>query len=205
VTKLTAARLALPAIIVLLFAGACSDSGGDASDDTSVGPSPSVLDTVPSSDGDECIDERGDLSSGAATAGAGSDPPGLDIVRGTALVDGSDLAVEIETGGSIETLLEPLFVVAQGDAGGQYSFELRAERGADENWKLTLITFSPDETRTSIPNPVTVEGSVVSFSVPLSALPPIGLYMAFGAAAEVPGVGTVIDDCNSLDAPPATG
>lgn len=202
---MTARRLAVLALSLALAASACSDDGEQSADTTSPSPTPSVLDTVPSSDGDECVDPTGDLSTGAAVEGVGSEPAGVDLVRGAALVEGDELAVRFETAGSIASLVDPLFVVGQGDAGGSLSFELRAESDLEGNWTLTLIKFEPDETRVSIPNPVTVDGSTLTFRVPLSALPPIGLYMSFGATAEAAGVGTVLDDCSSLGAPPTTG
>jgi hypothetical protein len=194
---------ALVVVMALLALGACSDDGDDEPAD---GAEPSVLERVPSSDGDECEDPVGDLSASAtAEAGVGSDPPGIDLVKASALAEGDVLEVRFETAGPIEEAPDPSFVVAQGAAGDELGFEIRAVRGEGGNWALTLIRWGPQgEARTSIADPVDVDGNVLSYAVPLSALPPLALYIAFGSTARVPGVGTVLDECSPFDESPTT-
>jgi hypothetical protein len=186
----------------LLVPLACSDDNGEEDAD----PDPSVFETVPSSDGDECVDAEGDLSADASAAeGVGSDPAGIDLVRASALAEGDDLVVRFETVGPIEEAPDPSFVVAQGTAGDELGFEIRAVRGETGNWALTLIRWDEQgEQRTSITDPVVVEGNTLSYSVPLSSLPPLALYLAFGSTARVPGVGTVFDECSPFDDAPTT-
>ena len=52
----------------------------------------------------------------------------------------------------------------------------------------------------------TIAGNQLTFTVPMEALPPLGLYQQFGTSAVVDGVdGRVIDDCSSLTTAPTVG
>jgi hypothetical protein len=205
-------------LLCFVVAVGCSDDGSDArsSPTTPAGPvsptgedgdrpEPSVLEKVPSSDGEECVDVRGDLSTDIGSSrGVGSEPPGIDILRASIQPEGPDFVVLFETAGPIQDAVSPIFIVAQGDVGGDLSFELRSTRTGEGNWALEIVTWEPDEVRTSVANPVRVDGNTLSYTIPSDALPPLGLYIAFGAAAEVEGVGTVFDDCNPFETPPTT-
>jgi hypothetical protein len=204
-------------LLCIVVAVGCSDGGSGAGSGPTIsaGPvsptangdrsEPSVLEQVPSSDGEECVDVRGDLSTDIGSSrGVGSEPPGIDILRASIQLDGPDFVVRFETAGPIQDAVSPIFIVAQGDVGGDLSFELRSTRNIEGNWALEIVTWEPDEVRTSVANPVLVDGSTLSYTVPSDALPPLGLYIAFGAAANVEGVGTVFDDCNPFETPTTT-
>jgi hypothetical protein len=88
--------------------------------------------------------------------------------------------------------------VAQGDPLQPFSFELRIAR-TGEAWSSLLVTWpSGREQRRDAGLAVVSEGTSLSTSVPLSALPPIASTMQFGAAAELSAGVVVIDDCSSL-------
>lgn len=193
-------------VLVLVPALGSDDDGTTSEQATEPSTEPSVIDTVPGSQGGSCADQVGDISTLAATQGAASDPPAADLVRAAAAVEGTDLAVEMQTNGQIDTLTDPLFIVAQGEAGRSISFELRADRNAQGAWQLTLVSFpanEPRERRTVLAAPVTVTGDTISFRVPLADLPlnQVSTFLQFGVSAELEGTGTVIDECSTLDEP----
>lgn len=186
-------KLAL-ALTVLAFAAslvACS------SDEPSSEPEPTQP-TMPQSEGDQCADPVGDLTSDARTPGVGTEPAGVDITAAAGEVQDDQLAISITTAGPIDTTPGTTYAVAQGTPFTSFAFEVRATATAGDNWDVEIITWDEDEKRTSVPIRPTVSGNTLSFAVPLDALPTIGLYLQFGASAELQGVGRVFDDCSSL-------
>jgi hypothetical protein len=184
------------ATVLVALAGIGCSSGEEAGD---VDNQP----TVPAADGDACQDPVGDLSSDASAAGVGTDPPGVDIVRASAVRnDDETLDVTFTTAGPVTATPGTIFVVAQNSAGSPLGFEIRAGVGESGQWGVNAITWSPDEKSTSLPVSPAVSGDTISFTVPMEALPPLALYLQFGSTTEVEGVGTVIDDCSSLTTAP---
>lgn len=184
--------LAISLVVALPLAG-CSSSEGDDAEPVSTSS------LVPSSTGDSCTDVIGDLD---LPVGVAADSPGLsgiDIVSADATVAGDQLDVTMTMAGPIDAAPAASYVVAQGEALGSLSFEVRMIHGGD-GWTTTLVTW-PDgvEERQRVPITPEVAGATLSASVPLASLPPIALAMQFGATATV-GDALVIDSCSSLDA-----
>jgi hypothetical protein len=187
------AGLAATAVAILVgapLAGCSSD--GDAA------PSGSTSTLLPSSSGDACTDVTGDLD---LPAGVPADTPGLtgiDFVSAEGTVAGDELDITMTMAGPIDAAPAATYVVAQGEALGQYSFEVRMVHGVD-GWSTTLITW-PDavEQRQQVPITPRAEGATLQASVPLASLPPVALAMQFGASASV-GDALVIDSCSSLE------
>lgn len=187
-------------VAVLATAGCSGSSEGDDE------PTPSMP-VVPSSDGDSCEDQVGDLSADArAQSGTGTEPAGIDIVAASTRLDGDDLVITFTTAGPIDSTASPMFAVAQGNPFGPLSFEVRTEReGASGGWSTTLITWDQSEQRRSIVSQPTVDGATITWSIPAEDLPPLASLMLFGAtAADVAGA-LVFDDCSALSSAPTVG
>jgi len=188
------AAVATVAVMGLAGVGlsACGSSGSGDDDALGEGTNP-----IADSGGDACADPTGDLD---LPAGIPADAPGLagiDIVEASATVEGDQLDVVITVAGPVDEAAAATYVVAQGDPLGALSFELRMVHGAS-GWTTTLVTWPRAvETRTPLSITPVVDGTSLTASVPLDALPAIALAMQFGASAQV-GDALVIDDCSSL-------
>jgi hypothetical protein len=196
-------RLAAALLIVVLACTfvSCS-SGKDDGDSGEVLNQPTV---VPAT-GDHCDDPVGDLSSDIKASGIGTDPPGIDLVSASAtLQDNDTLDVTFTTAGPVTDTEGTSFVVAQNSAGSPLGFEIRAMSKGSGLWGISAITWTPSEQSVSVPVSPTISGNTLRFTVPIEALPPLALYLQFGATTDVDGVGQVIDDCSSLTTAPTVG
>jgi hypothetical protein len=182
----------------ILFLFALTGAVVACSSDEPTDETDSTQPTLPQSDGDQCEDPIGDLTSDAQSPGVGSEPAGVDITSAKATVREDELAVSITTAGPIDQAPGTTFAVAQGTPYTSVAFEIRATAGDGDEWDVEIITWDDAEKRTSVPIRPTVTGNTLSFEVPLEALPTIGLYLQFGGSAAVEGVGRVFDDCSSL-------
>jgi hypothetical protein len=152
--------------------------------------------------GDECTKAPGHLQ-GPDGAQNLTEPAGIDIVRAEARVEGEQLVVRFVTAGPIESTLNPLFVVQQGDLSSELvmddSFELRATPGGPSGtWSVRLITFADHRERPASPLsvPVTVDGNELNYAVPLAALPTIVTRVwQFGSSAGASDDTRVTDTC----------
>jgi hypothetical protein len=190
---------------------ACSSSS-----DTSSGPDASQLKFgatgTSKTQGDECSDPTGDLQSEVKSAGNLSEPAGIDLVHTAAKVEGDTLHVTFQTAGAVESATNPIFIVQQGDVSSvaalNESFELRAKRDGQSPWQLNLITFANNREKPAQPLniPVDVQGSTLSYSVPLSMLPRIAtIVWQFGSSAGVSDESRIIDDCEPFAQQAPTG
>ena len=135
-------KLAL-ALTVLAFAAslvACS------SDEPSSEPEPTQP-TMPQSEGDQCADPVGDLTSDARTPGVGTEPAGVDITAAAGEVQDDQLAISITTAGPVDTTPGTTYAVAQGTPFTSFAFEVRATATAGDNWDVEIITWDEDEKR----------------------------------------------------------
>lgn len=197
-------RRAAPALVLacalLLALGACSSGS---SDDEEGGLDFEGTVTLPQATGDRCEDPTSDITADVRSEGVGSEPAGIDITHAEAMLDDEDrLDVTFTTAGPVTTTEGTTFIVAQGMAGSPLAFELRATAGENGTWDVRAITWDSAERSTSIPITPTVEGNTLSMRVPMENLPPLGLYLSFGASSELAGVGRVLDDCSSLTTAP---
>ncbi|MGZ4716910.1 MAG: hypothetical protein ACXWCB_09470 [Acidimicrobiales bacterium] len=181
----------------------CSSSGPSAGDvPSTVGPQS----TVPESSGFTCNDPTGDVVDAARQTEMLEDPSGIDLVTAEAHVDGDALAVSFTTAGPISLAPDPFFDLLQGSLDSPaYSFELRAEPGPGDTWKLGLTDFSPLATAggqavtTGLSAPVTVTGNQLSYRVPLTTIPKIStMQWNFGSSSTQADKSVRIDDCTSL-------
>jgi hypothetical protein len=165
--------------------------------------------TLTGSKGYTCHDPKGDISTNPDpnVKGTLTQPSGIDILVASTLVTGDELQVKFQTAGPIADVAQPLFDVESGDlsAATAQSFELRAQpigdQGAAGQWAVTLHTFQGTEKKTELSVPVVVDGNTLSYSVPLSKLPPIlSLQWQFGTSSEQSNGSTPFDDCNSFTA-----
>lgn len=183
--------------LLLAFGSVSACSGEDAkqaSDTTDLVVNP----TAPSSQGDACSDPRGDLDAGAIDDPAVLAPlAGIDLIDASARPVDDLLEVKIRTDGPIALVPGATFYVAQGQPLDPLSFEMRlTETGGA--WTFTLITWSPNEQRRPLDIVPTVDENTLSFSVPLSDLPPIALMLGFGSSVKATDGTIVMDDCSSL-------
>lgn len=159
-----------------------------------------------------CEDPSGDLSTLATVQGSGSEPAGIDLVRGHVVLDEAELRVTFDTNGPIDEVPGPVFTMFQGPPALLSSWEIRAEPG-DDGWATTLFTYGPGEGRVQVdqveqplPAVVTVEGATLELAVPRGAVPPaMTLAWVFGAAslgaasdAADAGLAEVFDECDQL-------
>jgi hypothetical protein len=175
--------------------------------------------TNPPSTGASCDDATGDLSRSASETGGNlREPAGVDLVHAEARVTDTSLRVSFTTVAPLAGVPNPEFRLAQGPAGQLESFELvSAPEG--QTWALRLVTFRPDGRggvtegpRAVLPVPVHVDGSTLSYEVPLSEIPKIATYVwLFGSSSSTnpDGDDTVIDVCEDYGpgstAVPSTG
>lgn len=191
---LVASVVAVMLLAVITLMG-CSKS----SDEQPTESSDIAIDTqVPSSNGDECTDVEGDVDGvNADDPGVAEVLAGIDLVSASAVPNGEVLDVTFKTAGAVSLVPEATFVVAQGDAGGPLSFEIRAS-GRAGSWQVQVIRWQDTEQRRPIDVDVTASGNELRFSVPLDALPPIAKFMQFGTYAPTPGGSIAIDQCSGL-------
>jgi hypothetical protein len=194
------------ALGVLAASGAAC--GGEPTDPYPAGTNPPNVGAV-------CDDPVGDLSREASELGGTmSEPAGVDLIRAEArVIEPTDpdepgrLTVTFTTAGTITDAPNPELRLGQGLVGQLESFELVASPGEapGDPWVLRLVTFRADARgglqeapRVVLPVPITVEGSTISYEVPLRDLPPIATYVwLFGSSStSEDGSDTVIDDCD---------
>jgi hypothetical protein len=196
VRKLTAALL--PLALALAVASCSSDDDPDQAGTTQP--------TLPAATGDACDDPASDITADVKADGVGAEPAGIDITRAEAeLTDDDQLDITFTTTGPITETSGTTFAVAQGTPFSPLAFELRATAGDAGTWDLKAITWDSAERSTSVPVRPTVSGNTLSFTVPMENLPPLGLYLSFGASSVLDGVGRVLDDCSSLTTAPTIG
>ncbi len=196
-------RLAAALSIVVLGCALVACSSKNSTDDAANANQP----TVPSATGDQCQDPSGDLSSDAKATGLGTEPQGIDLTAAsTVLSDDDQLTVSFTTVGPITETPGTTFVVAQGTPYSPLAFEMRATAKDGGAWDINVITWTTSEQSASVPVKPTISGNKLTFTVPMTSLPPLGLYQQFGTSAVVDGVdGRVIDDCSSLTTAPTVG
>jgi hypothetical protein len=194
-------------LLVPALAGAVACSS-DEDSPTATAPTPSI----PESTGDRCDDPAGDLANDATSVGVGTEPSGIDITAASAeLQDDDSLQFSFTTVGPITETPGTTFAIAQGTPYTALAFEVRATAGDAGTWDVRVITWDDQERSASVPVAPTVTGNTLSFSVPMGdpgvagSLPPLGLYLEFGASAPVEGVGRVLDYCSSLTTAPTIG
>lgn len=192
-------KLVLLLVPLALLAASCSsDDDGD--------PTAASTPTLPQSDGDVCDDPASDITADVKADGVGAEPAGIDIVRARAeLTDDDQLDVRFTTVGPTTETPGTTFIVAQGTPFTPLAFELRATAGEGGAWRVETVTWDTAERKTSVPVSPIVTGETLSFTVPMDGLPPLGLYLSFGASSELDGVGRVLDDCSSLATAPTVG
>ena len=199
--------LALALGALLVAGSACSSS-----EDVTLPDDVSIVTLPPPTDGARCTDPKGDISDNPQqAAGSLSEPAGVDLVEAVADVSDTDMTITLTAAGAIEEAPQPIFYVSQGPSGLEASFELRVQPTNTGAWTASLITW--DEAgggvRESAPKPlsvpVTVDGSTLTFTVPLTELPKIvTLVWQFGSSATLPAAPgattpkTVFDDCNNM-------
>jgi len=197
--------------LTLLFA-ACSSSGKKGSAPTTLGSKS----TLAESNGYDCPDPAGDIGTdtGANSVGKLSQPSGIDMTHASAKVEGDNLVVSFQTVGDITTAPQPIFDVLQGDLSSatDLTWALRAEPVVKTEpagkWHVVLSTFKTGpEQKTELDVPVTVNGTSLTYSVPMKDIPPIAtLEWQFGASSPQGDGPAFFDDCNSLKSQPsATG
>lgn len=185
--------------IVVLTVAACS-SDDDPDQDGGAQP------TLPAATGDVCDDPPSDITADVASEGVGAEPAGIDLTRAeAALTDDDQLDITFTTTGPIAETAATTFAVAQGTPFSPLAFEIRATVDDGGTWDVRAITWDTAERSTSIPVRPTVNGNTLSFTVPMETLPPLGLYLSFGASSVLEGVGRVLDDCSSLTTAPTVG
>jgi hypothetical protein len=188
-------RAVAVALAAVLASGALV---GCSSDDDAGEPVPTAGTLVRPGTGDSCADPTGDLD---LPAGISADSPGLsgiDIVEASATVAGDDLAISFTMAGPVDEAPAATYVVAQGEALGALSFELRLVHG-DDGWTTTLVTWpGGKEDRQRLAVTPMASGATLTAAVPVATLPPVAQAMQFGATARV-GDQLVVDDCSSLD------
>jgi hypothetical protein len=185
----------------LTIAVGCSTGTKDeAAVPSTIGPSSNL----PQSTGFTCDDPTGDIGSDLKGVGTGREPAGIDIVTAEAHVDGDALAVTYTMAGPIMAAPSPFFVMLQGDISApQYSFDLRTEpTGPNGAWVLKVGTTPANggiETFAPLSAPVSVDGNVLRYRVPLTDLPTIAtLQWSFGATSTAADQSVLFDDCSSL-------
>jgi len=192
-TRRSGAVALVLAVWVAVIAGACGSPAKS-------GPEVAATSApVLSGSGDSCTDPVGDLDVTAAVAPATlAALAGVDLTATAATVNGDNLDVSFTSAGPINLVPGATFVVAQGEPLQPLSFELRATNDPS-GWTVLLVTWPQNEKRTPLAITPEVEGNRVSYSVPLSQLPPIGRALQFGSTVTLPDGNVVIDDCSSLD------
>ena len=191
-------------MLLLALAGtaaACS------SDDETPSAQDAVSPTVPSSTGDQCEDPASDLTNDATAVGVGTEPAGIDLTAAAAeLQDDGSVQFTFTTVGPIEQSPGTTFAVAQGTPYTALAFEVRATADGAGAWAVEVITWDDAELKTAVPVSPMVSGNMMTVTVPqIESLPPLGLYLQFGASADLAGVGRVLDDCSSLGTAPTVG
>jgi hypothetical protein len=189
-------------------AAACSPANHSAASSSTVGQQT----TLPRTTGYTCHDPLGDISLDPSAAGRLTQPAGIDIVEASALVEGDVLAVSFTTNGPIAAVPQPLFDVQQGDpsTAPDLSFELRAQPATITDsagpWNVVLHTFKGgNEAKTDLAVPVTVDGSTLSYEVPLSQIPAVvSLQWEFGTSSVQADNSVPYDDCSSFTAEATT-
>jgi len=196
---------AVGATVLVLAAASCSSSN-------TAGPGPSgtfaTAGTSPPPTGAACSDPAGDLATDSKNGGALAEPAGIDIVHAESVLTPTTLQVTFETVGAVNNAPVPTFIVGQGRAGNDVSFEIRAAPVGpppSPPWALTIATFrGGNEGRAPLAAPVTVKDNTVSFEIPLRDLPPVAtLIWQFGSSSGE-GDDATFDDCNNFTAPSAT-
>jgi hypothetical protein len=197
----------LAAALAATALSACSASTSSSTAST-LGPQTTVSNTH----GYTCVDPKGDISlDPKSSAGKLTSPAGIDILTASAHQVGSNLEVQLVTAAPITTAPGPLFDIELGDisVAPDQSFELRARpANADKpagEWVVELHTFkNGSESTTDLTTAVHFVGNTMSYSVPLSQLPPIvTLQWQFGTSASFANGTTPFDDCNSFSAAPS--
>ena len=197
-----ARRVAALAVCTVLAAAACSGSKSDGAGPSGTFP---TAGTSPPAAGAACTDPAGDLATDSKNGGALSEPAGIDMTHAEAVLTSTSLKVSFETVGMIDSAPVPTFIVGQGRAGNDVSFEIRAAPVGpppSPPWALTLATFrGGNEGRAPLQTPVTVKDNTISFEIPLKDLPPVAtLIWQFGSSSGEGDTATY-DDCNNFSAP----
>jgi len=202
-------RIFVVAAGLTIAVGCSTGTKDEATVPSTIGPSSNL----PESNGFTCDDPTGDIGSDLKGVGTGREPAGIDIVTAEAHVDGDALAVTYTMAGPIMAVPSPFFVMLQGDvSAAQYSFDLRTEpTGPNGAWVLKVGTTPASggiETFAALSTPVSVEGNVLRYRVPLTDIPTIAtLQWSFGATSTAADQSVLFDDCSSLPSPdaPTTG
>jgi hypothetical protein len=182
--------------LAVLAAGCSSDDDAPEGTQTS----------LPQANGDSCEDPAGDVSSDIRPGGGGTEQPGIDItIADAVLTDDNQLDLTFTTAGPITQTPGTTFAVAQGAPLTPLAFEIRAVVDDGGDWGVSAITWDSVERATPVPVEPQVNGNVLTFTVPMDELPPLGLFLSFGASSVVDGAGRVIDDCSSLSTAPTVG
>lgn len=191
---LVASMVAVMVVAVAALAGCSRNSDEQPTESSGI-----AIDTqVPSPNGDECTDTEGDVDGvNADDPGVAEALAGIDLVSALAVPNGEVLDVTFKTVGAVSLVPEATFVVAQGDAGGPLSFEIRASSRAG-SWQVQVIRWQDTEQRRPADADVTVSGNELRFAVPLDDLPPIAKFMQFGTYAPTPSGSMAIDQCSGL-------
>jgi hypothetical protein len=189
-------------LTIVLAATACSGSKGPDAGPTGTFPS---VGTSPPASGAACSDPAGDLATDSKNGGALSEPAGIDLTRAEAVLTSTALEVSFETVGMIDSAPVPTFIVGQGRAGNDVSFEIRAAPVGpppSPPWALTIATFrGGNEGRAPLQTPVAVKDNTLSFEIPLKDLPPVAtLIWQFGSSSGE-GDDATFDDCNNFSSP----
>jgi len=197
--RLRSASLAAAVVITMAVLGGCSSGGGPSAGDipSTLGPDP----TINEANGVTCTDPAGDISTDPKATGTMTQPAGVDILVAESKVDGDVLKVTYTLNGPVADVPQPFFDLLQGDVTApKYSFELRAEPASNGKFGLTLVTFDTGtDVRKQLAVPVTVDGSTLSYEVPLTQIPKIStLLWTFGVSATMPDGSVPFDDCSSL-------
>jgi hypothetical protein len=198
-------RVAL--VLLLLVALVASVIGCSKDESPQVGVNGTL---APKTTGGGCTDPRGDISGDPDLAGSRSEPAGIDLLKVEAKVTESSLKVTYEMAGPIAGTPKPTFILSQGPSAQTVSFEIRATPGPDpaQPWSLELVTWKVTtsgngEVRQAMADVARVNGSTLTYDIPLKNLPPIAtLIWIFGAQSGEQG--GVLDDCSSYEAPSGT-
>lgn len=169
-------------------------------------------DTLPSNTGSTCEDRPGDLSAETKSLGGNlSAPAGADIVKSEARLTDTTLNVSMTMAAPIIGTPDPDFVLAQGLANEESSFELHAEPtdATAQTWRLRLVRYAKDARGfvsqvpdTVLSTPVKVDGPTISYSVAQKDIPRVTSYVwQFGTSAKsADSAGRVLDVCDGAGA-----
>jgi hypothetical protein len=194
--------------VLLLLAGLAASGIACSKEDV---PKVGVNGTLaPTTKGGGCTDPRSDISGDPERTGTRSEPAGIDLLKVDAVVTESSLKVTYEMAGPIAPTAKPTFILSQGPSAQTVSFEVRASPGADptQPWPLELVTWKvnsggQNEVRQPMAEVARVNGSTLTYDIPLKDLPPIAtLIWIFGAQSGEQAA--LFDECSSYDAPTGT-